>query len=166
MNSPTTRKPYTSDLTDKQWAIIEPMIPGYTTGRVRETNMREVLNAIFYVLVNGCTWKNLPHDFSAKGTVRGYYHIWRRLCLWDKIHDSLRERVRVQAGREPTPSAGSIDSQSLKSARTAEIRGFIGCSKKIWRLFSQLRKSRKRSLTTRIWRGNSVFKIASFLFKT
>ena len=124
MNSLTTRKPYTSDLSDKQWAIIEPMIPVYTTGRVRETNMREVLNVIFYVLVSGCSWKNLPHDFPPEGTVRGYYHTWRRIGIWDKIHDSLRERVRVQAGREPTSCAGSIGSQSLKSARTAEIRGF------------------------------------------
>jgi Transposase and inactivated derivatives len=98
MNSPTTRKPYTSDLTDKQWAIIEPMIPGYTTGRVRETNMREVLNAIFYVLVNGCTWKNLPLDFPAKGTVRDYYHTWRRIGIWDKIHDSLRGKGSCSSG--------------------------------------------------------------------
>ena len=124
MNSAPHRKVYTSDLTDKQWAIVEPMIPVYTTGRVRETNMREVLNAIFYVLVNGCSWKDLPHDFPPEGTVRDYYHTWRRLGIWDQMHDSLRERVRVQAGREPTPSAGSIDSQSIKSARTAEIRGF------------------------------------------
>jgi putative transposase len=118
-NQSTNRKPYTSDLTDAQWEIICPMIPTYDDGRPRTTDMREVLNAIFYFLTNGCGWRNLPHDFPPEGTVRDYYHQWRRSGLWDKIHDELREKVRIQAGREPTPSAGSIDSQSVKSARTA-----------------------------------------------
>ena len=119
-----TRKPYTSDLTDAQWEIVEPMIPVWSVGRERTTDMREVLNAIFYLLTNGCGWRNLPHDFPPEGTVRDHYHKWRRLGIWDKIHDALRERVREKAGREATPSAGSIDSQSVKSARTAGLRGF------------------------------------------
>jgi putative transposase len=125
MENPTkTRKPYTSDLTDAQWEIIRPMIPNHNAGRPRTTNMREVLNAIFYLLTNGCGWRNLPHDFPPEGTVRDYFHQWRRTGILDKMHDTLREQVRVKAGREPTPSAGSIDSQSVKSARTADIRGF------------------------------------------
>ena len=67
---------------------------------------------------------NLPHGIPPEGTVRDYFHQWRRNGIWDKIHDTLREKVRVTVGREPTPSAGSVDSQSLKSARTAGVRGF------------------------------------------
>jgi transposase len=93
-----TRKPYTSDLTDGQWAFAEPLIPTWNVGRPRQTNMREVLNAIFYLLTNGCGWRNLPHDFPPEGTVRDYFHRWRRDGTWDKIHDTLRAQVRVAAG--------------------------------------------------------------------
>jgi putative transposase len=94
--------------------------------------MREVLNAIFYLLTNGCGWRNLPHDFPPEGTVRDYFHQWRRTGLLDTLHDTLREHVRVQAGRESTPRAGSIDSQSIKSARTADTRGFDAGKKNQW----------------------------------
>jgi len=119
-----TRKSYTSDLTDAQWELVQPLIPTWHVGRKRKTDMREVLNAIFYVLTSGCAWKNLPHDFPPEGTVRDYFHTWRRHGIWDNIHDTLREKVCVVAGREPTPSVGSIDAQSVKSAWTADVRGF------------------------------------------
>ena len=128
----TTRKPYTSDLTDAQWEIVQPLIPVWNVGGPRKTNMREVLNAIFYVLTSGCAWRNLPHDFPPEGTVRDYFHQWRRNGTWDKMHDTLREQVRIAEGREPTPSAGSIDSQSLKSAWTAGVRGFDAGKKNQW----------------------------------
>ena len=107
---------YTSDLTDAQWERIAPLIPpAKPGGRPRSVNVRAVLDAIFYRTKTGCQWRNLPHDLPPWGTAAGYYRIWRRSGVWQTIHDALREQVRVKAGREPTPSAAIIDSQSVKT---------------------------------------------------
>ena len=110
------RKPYPNDLTDEEWAILEPLIPpAQRGGRPRTVNMRAVLNAIIYVLKTGCQWDHLPHDWPPKGTVYHYFNTWRKDGTWARMNDALREQLRQPLGREATPSAGSIDSQSVKT---------------------------------------------------
>ena len=110
------RKAYPSDLSDGQWALIEPLMPKPKTGgRPHTVDMREVVNGILYDLRTGCSWRQHPHDFPPRGTVCWYFWTWRREGVWEDIHGALREKVRVKEGREPTPSAGIVDSQSAKT---------------------------------------------------
>jgi transposase len=115
------RKPYPSDLTEAQWKLIEPQIPPEQWGgRTREVDMREVFNGMMCLTRTGCQWRAIPHDLPNKSTIRHYYDRYRRDGTWEKVHDTLREKVRVSAGKEATPSAAVIDSQSVK---TTEKRG-------------------------------------------
>ena len=98
-----SRKPYPTDLSDIQWLILEPllvMILNYSQrGRPRQVDLREVINAILYLLRTGCAWRLLPHDFPAWQTVYGYFRRWRGSGLWEQLNDALRETVREEAGR-------------------------------------------------------------------
>lgn len=111
------RKSYPSDLTDEQWAILQPLIPpARPGGRPRKSDMREVVNALLYVTREGCTWRALPHDFPPWKTVYNYFQWWTWDGTWDRILDALRRQCRTRAGRPPTPRVAAIDSQSVKSA--------------------------------------------------
>ena len=114
----TNRASYPSDMTDKQWALIEAYIPAAKPGGCpRKTDPREIVNAIFYLLRTGCSWRSLPHDFPKWQLVYGYFRQWEVAGLWLALNDQLREQVRQQAGREAQPSAAIIDSQSVKTTQ-------------------------------------------------
>ena len=120
-----TRLTYTTDLSDTEWQLIEPLIPGQKDrGRKIEYDRREVLNGIFYLVRNGCHWRDLPHDFPPYRTVSHYYHAWRRTGLWQALNDTLRTELRLAEGPDPQPSAACLDSQSVKTTEIASQRGY------------------------------------------
>ena len=119
------RKRYPTDLTDSQWKRIEPFIPPEKPGgRPRETDMREVVNALFYLTRTGCAWRMLPHDFPPWRTVYEFFQDWRDDGTLERMNARLREQVRQQAGQDAEPSIAVLDSQSVKTSDQAGSRGF------------------------------------------
>ena len=114
---------YPSDLTDEQWQRVKRFIPVYPGGRPRQTAMRDVLDAIFYLLRTGCQWRYLPKDFPARSTVWGYFNQWRHNGTLEEIHDALREQVRKRDKPGHPRHTASIDSQSVDASSGGEARG-------------------------------------------
>jgi transposase len=119
-------RPYPSDLTDEQWALIEPMVSVKPGGRPAKHPRRRIVEAILYVTRTGCAWRSLPHDFPPWESVYGYFKRWNADGTTDRIHDALRAAARDAAGRDPMASAGIVDAQSVKGADTvgAKTRGY------------------------------------------
>ena len=114
---------YPSDLTDAEWALVEPMIPpAKRGGRRREVNVREILNAVFYVLSTGCQWQALPKDLPPKSTAHSYFMLWDWDGTLERLHHTLYVATREQEGREASPTAAIIDSQSAKAAQKGAPR--------------------------------------------
>jgi putative transposase len=119
------KRVYDTDLSDDAWSLIEPMLPvPRFGGRPRTTNVRAVLNAIFYLLRTGCQWRLLPREFPVWGTVYHYFRSWDNAGVWTYVQRTLYEMTRIQAGRSACPSVVIMDSQSVKTTERGGVRGF------------------------------------------
>ena len=160
---------YPSDLTDSEWGILAPLIPpAKRGGRPREVDIRAVIGGLLYVLETGCPWRHLPKDFPPKSTVHGYFELWAWDGTLERIHDVLYVALREHEGREASPSAAILDSQSAKSMqkgglrstrsgsmRARRSRGSSVISSPITRAFCSPRSSMRRASRTAMARRSS-----------
>ena len=129
-NAKPQRKPYDTDLTDAQWAMIEPLLVRQETrGRARQADLREVVNGMLYQTRTGCQWRLLPHEFAQWTVGRYYFDTWKHDGTLVRIDDARRRAVRQELGRAAEPSAASIDSQSVKTPAARGLRGWDGGKK-------------------------------------
>jgi putative transposase len=116
---------YPSDLNDSEWQLLQPLLPAPAKrGRPRERDWREILNGIFYLLRSGCAWRLLPKEFGPWSTVHDYYRRWRRQGVWEQVHHTLRQKVRLAAGKTADPSGAILDSQTIKTGDQACASGY------------------------------------------